>query len=608
MVMALSMLLSMVLISGLTASAATVYLDGTTSFLPGSVANGFTIIPDATGHGFTIDEQAVAPTGYAGYLNAVNTNGLQYLVLVVDSASGAYWSIEGMTPHYDVNAVGTGTYVLDVGGAGFQGILYFTYGGGNGLIHVKEMYFSDVNPNTAPQNISMTAFVPGFNNTTVSASGADGLGATLAAPWTDTSPNGYTYWAITAAQITATPYLVVDLPDNYASLIAGRCDISAVTWVGVEALSLRRADKQVIDLRTILTGAAVYLNFTFFDTLNFDALYLTNIPQDDTLHVDQAKIGNLGGSVYTNTETGITISGGNYAYFQIEESLIASYPYLYYKLDKVSTVAPGMWVVGNEWAANGLYQVVPYQTTEMQCIDLRTLTGIYGDGNGVVYLSFYPAEDTEIEMLMLSNHNTYSYVQHTVNFVTNGGSAVDAQEVGDGETLSAVSTTNPGYAFGGWYTDAALTQTFDFATAITANTTLYAKWTLAGDISPVFGQLQTGTTPESASAAIRFAAVLDSRQFAEAGFVFSKVTANPTVDDAASLAVSTTTVWTSINAAGSVVTAEELHGSYIFACTVNGIGNANFGTDIYVRAYVKDFDGNYTYTDAKTYSVTNMLG
>jgi hypothetical protein len=134
------------------------------------------------------------------------------------------------------------------------------------------------------------------------------------------------------------------------------------------------------------------------------------------------------------------------------------------------------------------------------------------------------------------------------------------------------------------------------------------KWALVGDISPVFGQLQTGTTVDSESAAIRFAAAIDSRDFAEAGFVFSKVTANPTVDDAASLAVSTTTVWTSINAAGLVVTAEELHGSYIFACTVNGIGNANFGTDIYVRAYVKDFDGNYTYTDAKTYSVTNMLG
>ena len=48
--------------------------------------------------------------------------------------------------------------------------------------------------------------------------------------------------------------------------------------------------------------------------------------------------------------------------------------------------------------------------------------------------------------------------------------------------FSGKSATKPadptlaGQLFNGWYTDAACTKAFDFATAITADTTLYAKW------------------------------------------------------------------------------------------------------------------------------------
>jgi len=37
--------------------------------------------------------------------------------------------------------------------------------------------------------------------------------------------------------------------------------------------------------------------------------------------------------------------------------------------------------------------------------------------------------------------------------------------------------TKPGHTFGGWYADEELTTAFNFATAITGDTTLYAKWT-----------------------------------------------------------------------------------------------------------------------------------
>ena len=65
----------------------------------------------------------------------------------------------------------------------------------------------------------------------------------------------------------------------------------------------------------------------------------------------------------------------------------------------------------------------------------------------------------------------------TVHFETNGGSAIADMEVNSGDTITApTDPTKDGYEFKGWFTDAALTAEFDFATAITHNTTLYAKW------------------------------------------------------------------------------------------------------------------------------------
>jgi len=66
----------------------------------------------------------------------------------------------------------------------------------------------------------------------------------------------------------------------------------------------------------------------------------------------------------------------------------------------------------------------------------------------------------------------------TVTFNTNGGSSIDAVEVEEGSTVTApTDPTLDGYTFDGWYTDSALTTAFDFSTAITADITLYAKWT-----------------------------------------------------------------------------------------------------------------------------------
>ena len=67
----------------------------------------------------------------------------------------------------------------------------------------------------------------------------------------------------------------------------------------------------------------------------------------------------------------------------------------------------------------------------------------------------------------------------TVAFNSNGGSACDTKFVAtaDGKLVKPADPTRDGYTFGGWYTDAACTQAYDFSTPVTADLTLYAKWT-----------------------------------------------------------------------------------------------------------------------------------
>ena len=67
----------------------------------------------------------------------------------------------------------------------------------------------------------------------------------------------------------------------------------------------------------------------------------------------------------------------------------------------------------------------------------------------------------------------------TVAFNSNGGSACDTKFVAtaDGKLVKPADPTRDGYTFGGWYTDEACTQAYDFSTPVTADMTLYAKWT-----------------------------------------------------------------------------------------------------------------------------------
>ena len=69
---------------------------------------------------------------------------------------------------------------------------------------------------------------------------------------------------------------------------------------------------------------------------------------------------------------------------------------------------------------------------------------------------------------------------YKVTFDTNGGSEVSDQTV-EWNKLAAKPETEPvkeGYTFGGWYADKDCNTEYDFATAVKADVTIYAKWTI----------------------------------------------------------------------------------------------------------------------------------
>jgi uncharacterized repeat protein (TIGR02543 family) len=85
-----------------------------------------------------------------------------------------------------------------------------------------------------------------------------------------------------------------------------------------------------------------------------------------------------------------------------------------------------------------------------------------------------------------------------VTFNANGHGTAPAALTGvtSGSTISApTAPTASGYTFGGWYKEAGCTTAWDFASdTVTANTTLYAKWT-ASTYTVTFNANGHGTAP-----------------------------------------------------------------------------------------------------------------
>lgn len=68
-------------------------------------------------------------------------------------------------------------------------------------------------------------------------------------------------------------------------------------------------------------------------------------------------------------------------------------------------------------------------------------------------------------------------VDYTITFDTRGGSTINPVSVRKGNLLDRPEDpTKDNYAFGGWYTDNALTNEYDFSRPVNSSFTLYAKW------------------------------------------------------------------------------------------------------------------------------------
>jgi uncharacterized repeat protein (TIGR02543 family) len=116
---------------------------------------------------------------------------------------------------------------------------------------------------------------------------------------------------------------------------------------------------------------------------------------------------------------------------------------------------------------------------------------------GTVEIVLNPAKDITSQAFLKKFYNQYAadleitydisdypldLEQATVTFDVDGGSAVDAQTVYVGEKATRPEDpTKDEATFGGWYADAGKTTEFDFDAPIEGDTTVYAKWSTAGN-------------------------------------------------------------------------------------------------------------------------------
>ncbi|MCD8286781.1 MAG: InlB B-repeat-containing protein, partial [Clostridia bacterium] len=139
-----------------------------------------------------------------------------------------------------------------------------------------------------------------------------------------------------------------------------------------------------------------------------------------------------------------------------------------------------------------------------------------------------PSEPEEPEEPEEPGQDTY----YTVTFdLGNAGSAsvIASQSVLSGGTATKPSSdpVADGYTFDGWYADSSFTTVFDFSTAITANTTIYAKWTAVSSDEPVTTSI--AVTYSTGVLNANMAQNMPNDQTVSVGSKVTKPTATPTM-------------------------------------------------------------------------------
>ena len=161
------------------------------------------------------------------------------------------------------------------------------------------------------------------------------------------------------------------------------------------------------------------------------------------------------------------------------------------------------WVDVNEtnFPANGVDVVLPYPTgtdkqDRFQIVHMLTHSGHEGEIERITASNETDGLHFHVNSLSPFGVSWVTYVAptpggggggggavstYTLTFDTNGGSAIDKITKDSGTTidLAAYKPTRAGYTFAGWFSDKALTKAVT-SVKLTANTTVYAKWTQNG--------------------------------------------------------------------------------------------------------------------------------
>ena len=148
---------------------------------------------------------------------------------------------------------------------------------------------------------------------------------------------------------------------------------------------------------------------------------------------------------------------------EADELTITATPKSNYALDTLT-------VTGAEQQPNGVYKVKTGVTEVTVAATFKSTGGGGGGGGGGGAVSTC-----------------------TLTFDTNGGSAIDKITKDSGTTidLAAYKPTRAGYTFAGWFSDKALTKAVT-SVKLTANTTVYAKWTESGTAQNPFVDVKEG--------------------------------------------------------------------------------------------------------------------
>jgi len=144
-------------------------------------------------------------------------------------------------------------------------------------------------------------------------------------------------------------------------------------------------------------------------------------------------------------------------------------------------IPESMKIIGAEAFSNNYLKVIRIHSKDIEIGD-DVFIGHHPD-----MIIYAPNSSTAKEYAEKSNIK-FQVLKFTVLFETNGGTSIDSQEIElDKKVNQPNNSVKLGYAFEGWYKDTSFIELWQFhSDFVTADTTLYAKWTSKPDVEVLF--------------------------------------------------------------------------------------------------------------------------